>query len=67
MTPADHWLTVKEGAAYAHVSAWTLYRALARGELYAGRARSRAIRLRQVDLDRWLQHGLRMARRLAVV
>lgn len=62
MTPAERWLTVQEAAAYCHVSPWTLYRAVERNELYAGRARSRAIRLRTLDLDRWLQHGLRIPR-----
>lgn len=52
------WLTVKEAAQQAKVSAWTLYRACELGELRHVRLGGRrAIRLTRDALDEWmLQH-----------
>jgi len=52
------WLTVKEAAEQAKVSAWTLYRACGQQELRHVRLGGRrAIRLTREALDEWmLQH-----------
>ena len=50
------WLTVGEGAEYANVSRDTIYTACERGELRSARVSGRrAIRLRPVWIDAWLE------------
>jgi excisionase family DNA binding protein len=58
--PARGWFSVKLAASYASVSARTIRRALARGELAysdvspAG-AKKKAVRIARTDLDDWLR------------
>jgi excisionase family DNA binding protein len=53
---ADDWLTVAEAADYARLGRDTIYTACERSELQHARVGGRrAIRLRRVWLDEWLQ------------
>ena len=58
--PASPWLTVKEGADYASLSADTIYTACERGELRHARVSGRrTIRLRTEWIDGWLERHTR--------
>lgn len=55
---ASPWLTLRDGAAYARVSAATLRREIAAGRLRAARVGGRrSIRLRAEWLDAWLERA----------
>ena len=57
------WLTVAEGAEYAGVSRDTIYTACERGELHHARIGGRrAIRLKTIWIDEWLERHARGAR-----
>ena len=45
---------IRTASAYVSRSRWTLYRAVARGELPVAGRRSRALVFRREDLDRWM-------------
>lgn len=59
-----NWLTPKLAAAYCHVDAVTLRRAVKRGALQAFRVNGgRSVRFRVQDLDLWLSaHPVGVAR-----
>jgi len=48
---------IATASAYVSRSRWTLYRAVARGELPVAGRRGRALVFRREDLDRWLLGG----------
>jgi excisionase family DNA binding protein len=52
--PEVPWFTVREAADYAHVSRYTIRRAIYDGELRAGLA-GNLIRLRPEQVDEWLE------------
>lgn len=59
------WLTVGEGAEYAHVSRDTIYTACERQELRHVRINGRrTIRLKPAWIDAWLEQHAREPRRL---
>ena len=58
--PPSPWLTVKEAADYASLSADTIYTACERGELRHARVSGRrTIRLRREWIDAWLERHTR--------
>ena len=58
------WLTVAEGAEYAGVSRDTIYTACERGELHHARIGGRrAIRLKTIWIDEWLERHARSAQK----
>jgi len=58
------WLTVAEGAEYAGVSRDTIYTACERGELdHARIGGRRAIRLKTIWIDEWLERHARSAQK----
>jgi excisionase family DNA binding protein len=48
---------IATASAYVSRSRWTLYRAVARGELPVAGRRGRALVFRREDLDRWMLGG----------
>ena len=58
--PPSRWLTVKEAADYANLSADTIYTACERAELRHARVSGRrTIRLRPEWIDAWLERHTR--------
>ena len=52
---------IPTASAYVSRSRWTLYRAVARGELPIAGRRGRALVFRREDLDRWMLGGVAVA------